>query len=246
LFALEGPSAPLRSEVGTRFAGPKESAPVAFLSSCDSSEEQGRKLGFPPVPPGLLNSQILKEPTTLLKEKPSCGDREFASGSATIDPSDTDTSREKPGQTSTWTVYKSTTRGGPIDQSFWELTAPREESTIRPWRSESIFTLRENPAKFENGVRGEDPTARPRTREGQSEAGHLKGGISTYRESHPDPALARARRRNNIRLRKAIEANWTLISKYLPSDACLFFPFAIEGPDDFYKVAGIGSTKSSP
>ena len=116
---------PLCSEVGTRFAGPKESAPVAFLSSCDSS-------GFPPVPPGLLNCQISKEPATSLKEKPRCGDREFASGSATIDPSDTDRNREKPGQTSTWTVYKPTTQGEPVDKLFWERTAPPEESTIGP------------------------------------------------------------------------------------------------------------------
>ena len=27
------------------------------------------------------------------------------------------------------------------------------------------------------------------------------------------------------------------MSKYLPSDACVFFPFSIEGPDDFYKVS---------
>ncbi len=41
-----------------------------------------------------------------------------------------------------------------------------------------------------------------------------------------DPALARARRRNSVRLRKANEADWSLISKYLPSDVSfqLFSP----------------------
>ena len=59
----------------------------------------------------------------------------------------------------------------------------------------------------------------------------------TKGEPSPDPALARARRRNEVRLRKANEADWNLISKYLPSDVCVIFPFAVEGPDDFYRVS---------
>ena len=51
-----------------------------------------------------------------------------------------------------------------------------------------------------------------------------------------DPALARARRRNAIRLRKANESDLGIVSKYLPSDASVFFPFEIEGPDDYYEV----------
>ena len=58
-----------------------------------------------------------------------------------------------------------------------------------------------------------------------------KGG-----DSKNDQALLRARRRNALRLKKANEADLNIISKYLPSDAAVFFPCGIEGPDDFHEV----------
>ena len=54
--------------------------------------------------------------------------------------------------------------------------------------------------------------------------------------SNVDPALQRARRRNAIRLLKANESDLNILSKYLPSDIAAFFPFEIEGPEDYYNV----------
>ena len=54
--------------------------------------------------------------------------------------------------------------------------------------------------------------------------------------SKVDASLYRARRRNAIRLKKANENDAQIMSKYLPSDIAVFFPFGVEGPDDFHEV----------
>ena len=48
----------------------------------------------------------------------------------------------------------------------------------------------------------------------------------------PDAALQKARARNLKRLEDANAADEKILGKYLPSDACAFFPFGVEGPDD--------------
>jgi hypothetical protein len=75
---------------------------------------------------------------------------------------------------------------------------------------------------------------KPKVRQRKEDWGSWLASLPMGPES--DPALARARRRNSVRLRKANEADWALISKYLPSDVSVFFPFAVEGPEDFYRV----------
>ena len=45
--------------------------------------------------------------------------------------------------------------------------------------------------------------------------------------SKGDAALHRARRRNAIRLKQANEKDAQIMSKYLPSDIAVFFPFGI-------------------
>jgi hypothetical protein len=54
--------------------------------------------------------------------------------------------------------------------------------------------------------------------------------------SRTDPALHRARQRNALRLKKANESDLQIMSKYLPSDIDVFFPFGLEGPDDWHEV----------
>jgi hypothetical protein len=53
-----------------------------------------------------------------------------------------------------------------------------------------------------------------------------------------DSALRKARQRNVLRLKMANEKDWDTLSKYLPSDASSFFPFGVEGPEDFHVVPG--------
>ena len=120
-------------------------------------------------------------------------------------------------------------------QSFWNITAPEE--TLGPWQSESLFPLRESSGESEKELKIAGLVNGTKSLMKREELGVTKGLLSFHKGLPPDPALVRARRRNEIRLRKANEADWTLMSKYLPADVCVFFPFAIEGPDDFYKVS---------
>ena len=50
-----------------------------------------------------------------------------------------------------------------------------------------------------------------------------------------DAALERARRRNVQRLREATASDCKILSKYLPSDVSVFFPFGLVGPDDHFQ-----------
>jgi hypothetical protein len=51
-----------------------------------------------------------------------------------------------------------------------------------------------------------------------------------------DSALLKARQRNILRLKRANQKDWDTLSKYLPSDVSSFFPFGLEGPEDYHKV----------
>jgi len=51
-----------------------------------------------------------------------------------------------------------------------------------------------------------------------------------------DPALSRARKRNQVRIRHANEADIAIISKYLPTEASAFFPMRMVGPDDAFEA----------
>ena len=53
------------------------------------------------------------------------------------------------------------------------------------------------------------------------------------KKSKGDAALDRSRLRNVRRLRVANDQDNNILSKYLPSEARAFFPFGVEGPDDF-------------
>jgi hypothetical protein len=53
--------------------------------------------------------------------------------------------------------------------------------------------------------------------------------------SKGDAALDRARKRNVQRLREATASDQKILSKYLPSDISIFFPFGVRGPDDYYQ-----------
>ena len=71
--------------------------------------------------------------------------------------------------------------------------------------------------------------------------GSKKGGDLSWINEIPqgdsqDKALQRARRRNALRLKRANEDDLSIMSKYLPSDIASFFPFEVEGPDDYYNV----------
>jgi hypothetical protein len=55
------------------------------------------------------------------------------------------------------------------------------------------------------------------------------------RASRGDTALARARERNVRRLREATASDCHILSKYLPPDISIFFPFGLVGPDDHYQ-----------
>jgi hypothetical protein len=55
------------------------------------------------------------------------------------------------------------------------------------------------------------------------------------RLSQGDRALERARERNVQRLREATASDCKILSKYLPSDISIFFPFGLVGPDDYFK-----------
>ena len=52
--------------------------------------------------------------------------------------------------------------------------------------------------------------------------------------SRGDAALDRARKRNVQRLREATVSDCQILSKYLPSDISIFFPFGLVGPDDHF------------
>jgi hypothetical protein len=53
------------------------------------------------------------------------------------------------------------------------------------------------------------------------------------KKSRGDAALDRSRLRNVRRLQAANDQDNNILSKYLPSEARAFFPFGVEGPDDF-------------
>ena len=55
------------------------------------------------------------------------------------------------------------------------------------------------------------------------------------RSSQGDAALERARERNVKRLKEAMNNDCRILSKYLPADISVFFPFGIVGPDDYYE-----------
>ena len=60
------------------------------------------------------------------------------------------------------------------------------------------------------------------------------------RSSPGDVALQKARERNVRRLREATANDCRILSKYLPSDISVFFPFGLMGPDDYYQPSQIG------
>ena len=55
------------------------------------------------------------------------------------------------------------------------------------------------------------------------------------RSSRGDAALDKARVRNVRRLREATVSDCKILSKYLPSDISVFFPFGLVGPDDHFQ-----------
>ena len=56
------------------------------------------------------------------------------------------------------------------------------------------------------------------------------------RGSSVDASLNRARKRNALWIKRANESDAQIMSKYLPSDIAVFFPFGLEGPDDVHEV----------
>jgi hypothetical protein len=102
------------------------------------------------------------------------------------------------------------------------------------WSSLGESTRDESTDMDETNPTDRGSKVKPKVRQRKEDWGSWLASLPTGPES--DPALARARRRNSVRLRKANEADWSLISKYLPSDVSVFFPFAVEGPDDYYQV----------
>jgi hypothetical protein len=71
---------------------------------------------------------------------------------------------------------------------------------------------------------------------GANEKGSLNWVHDVTKGSSSDPALQRAKRRNALRLWKANESDLNILSKYLPLDIAVFFPFEIEGPEDYHDV----------
>jgi hypothetical protein len=238
LFALDGTSAPTQTEAVTRrSAGSSESALASSPSQRNSSEEQRKQREFTPASPGLSNCQISRPTVLSLKAKQRDCSREFASGSAIVDPLEKDKGQGDRRPTIRASIDELHLGEEPDRRSFWERTTPPEEHMPGQWKTESIYPLGETSDEFES-----DPTrVAPGSKHGSSkrdrEMDQPEESVKIPRGSYPDPALAKARRRNDLRLRKANEADWTVISKYLPSNACMFFPFSIEGPDDFYRVS---------
>ena len=140
--------------------------------------------------------------------------------------------------------------------SFWERTVPQFDWKMEPTPSDCVSKglpapgltkdddagpardfewarIQENidlgTSELEVQTKSDDPSS-----DNKKSFGWL--GNIPREEDSSDPALARARRRNAIRLKKANEADLSIMSKYLPSEASAFFPIEIEGPDDFYAV----------
>jgi len=55
------------------------------------------------------------------------------------------------------------------------------------------------------------------------------------KSSRGDAALERARERNVRRLREATMKDCQILSKYMPSEISVFFPFGLVGPDDYFR-----------
>ena len=74
--------------------------------------------------------------------------------------------------------------------------------------------------------------------EGEGKDSGLDPPISTghAETQNIDPALSRARKRNQVRIRHANEADIAIISKYLPKEASAFFPMRMVGPDDSFQA----------
>ena len=137
--------------------------------------------------------------------------------------------------------------------SFWEKTLPTEDWTMEPRRDDPVPGVASKSKveeesvmvkEFEWARSQENIDLGPSETGTQGKTSHSQrdrkcfswiDDISRERDQ-TDPALARARRRNTLQLKKANEADLSIISKYLPSDASVFFPVEIEGPDDFYEV----------
>jgi hypothetical protein len=146
-------------------------------------------------------------------------------------------------------------------QSFWERTLPLSLATPEgPKLSDSACTKGSGEARRKNwGAEALNDeaemvdiawnrsqenidlaTAEEDTHSKMGSEANEKGSPSWVHEatkvSGSDPALQRARRRNALRLLKANESDLNILSKYLPSDVAIFFPFEIEGPEDYYDV----------
>jgi hypothetical protein len=74
---------------------------------------------------------------------------------------------------------------------------------------------------------------RPR---GPRKKGEWMSEVPLLKSVH-DSALLKARQRNVLCLKRANEKDWDTLSKYLPSDVSLFFPFGLEGPEDHHNVS---------
>ena len=141
-----------------------------------------------------------------------------------------------------------------LPSSFWEKTLP-----VNIWWAPRSLDAPENGQPLQRGDTARNQsvddfewrggqenidlaTDEKETKEEGSHDHKRKGGQS-WLEDIPkgtgslDQALLRARRRNALRLKKANEADLNIMSKYLPSDASVFFPGGIEGPDDFHEVS---------
>jgi hypothetical protein len=123
-------------------------------------------------------------------------------------------------------------RVGEMSHEISELAGRGYES----WSLKNFEYTHEGPEKTDVG---EAPSRKPTggdTPTGNKGRGGWIDQILRSTVAH-DSALRKARERNVLRLKMANERDWDTLSKYLPSDAAAFFPFGLEGPEDFHVVS---------
>ena len=263
LFYSEVFSYPSPLGKGSREAGTDGKTPLAPLHG-NSFEEMGGARPTKSLGPGRPGAIVLMGIEQLITSGPirsdalltGHGEQTVTGSTKPADPRITPPYQgtlRKEG-TGLWqTVNKEMSRLDKETASFWEKTLPTEDWTREPRRDDPVPGVASKSKVEEESVMVKDfewARSQENIDLGPSETGTQGKTSHSQRDrkcfswiddisrekDQTDPALARARRRNTLRLKKANEADLSIISKYLPSDASVFFPIEIEGPDDFYEV----------
>ena len=114
------------------------------------------------------------------------------------------------------------------------MSSGSASSVRRLWKVEQIEAWDNQTGKVQNQSLNlsNDDASLAHARRG--EVGNQKW-TSNIEQARNDLALQKARDRNTARLLRADQADFEILSKYLPSDILSWFPFSVQGPVDLHE-----------